>query len=112
MPGIKKHEFVERRNRFICNILETNPKNNHIVIIPSATKVYMSEKIPYVFRQNTDFLYLTGCLEPDCALIMTASGSNILSTMFVRKKDKHAEKWDGPRTGKPFILLLQLYVLI
>lgn len=30
----------------------------------------MSDKIPYVFRQNSDFLYLAGCLEPDTILVM------------------------------------------
>uniref|UniRef100_A0A1B6I9T9 Aminopeptidase P N-terminal domain-containing protein n=2 Tax=Homalodisca liturata TaxID=320908 RepID=A0A1B6I9T9_9HEMI len=100
VAGIQKDEFSERRNTFIHNILQTESKSNHLVIIPSATRVYMSEKIPYVFRQNTDFLYLTGCLEPDCALVLTASQENdVMSTLFLRKKDKRAEKWDGPRTG-------------
>ncbi|KAG8259567.1 Xaa-Pro aminopeptidase 3, variant 2 [Homalodisca vitripennis] len=100
VAGIQKDEFSERRNTFIHNILQTESKSNHLVIIPSATRVYMSEKIPYVFRQNTDFLYLTGCLEPDCALVLTASQENdVMSTLFLRKKDKRAEKWDGPRTA-------------
>lgn len=74
------------------------------MVIPSATKVFMSEKIPYVFRQNTDFLYLTGCMEPDCVLVLsTTQKDNSLSTLFLRKKDKHAEKWDGPRTGLSLI---------
>lgn len=81
-------------------ILQTDITKSHIVVIPSATKVFMSEKIPYVFRQNTDFLYLTGCTEPDCVLVLsTTQEENSLSTLFLRKKDKHAEKWDGPRTG-------------
>lgn len=100
VPGLQKSEFIERRRKFIHNIAKTNPKSNHIVIIPSATKVYMSEKIPYVFRQNTDFLYLTGCLEPDSALVITVPNEdNASCILFLRKKDKHAEKWDGPRTG-------------
>lgn len=61
----------------------------------------MSEKIPYVFRQNTDFLYLTGCQEPDSCLVLAAgeSPSQHFVTMFVRDSDSHSEKWDGPRTG-------------
>uniref|UniRef100_A0A1B6MA28 Aminopeptidase P N-terminal domain-containing protein n=1 Tax=Graphocephala atropunctata TaxID=36148 RepID=A0A1B6MA28_9HEMI len=100
VTGVQRDEFIERRKTFIHNILQSSPKSNHMVIIPSATRVYMSEKIPYVFRQNTDFLYLTGCLEPDCALVLTVSQDNdAMSTLFIRKKDKRAEKWDGPRTG-------------
>lgn len=60
----------------------------------------MSDKIPYVFRQNTDFLYLSGCLEPDSVLVMTIDvNRNTKSILFMRPKDKHAELWDGPRTG-------------
>lgn len=73
--------------------------HSHLVIIPSASKVYMSEKIPYVFRQNTDFLYFTGCQEPDSVLVMTSKGESFSSILFVRKKDSHSELWDGPRTG-------------
>lgn len=82
-------------------MVQTTPGTNHVLVVPSASRVYMSEKIPYVFRQNTDFMYLTGCMEPDCALVMTATNTDhAVSTMFLRDRDKHAEKWDGPRTGK------------
>lgn len=60
----------------------------------------MTEKIPYFFRQNTDFMYFTGCLEPDSTLVITANKNKyIQSTLFLRKRDKQAELWDGPRTG-------------
>lgn len=70
-------------------------------MIPSATKQFMSDKIPYVFRQNSDFLYLSGCLEPDSCLVLAASESATQhrATLFMREKDEHAETWDGPRTG-------------
>jgi len=60
----------------------------------------MSGKIPYVFRQNSDFYYLTGCLEPDAVLLLTIDeAQNVQSELFMRPKDPHAELWDGPRTG-------------
>lgn len=60
----------------------------------------MSDKIPYVFRQNSDFYYLTGCLEPDSVLVISINDkSDIKSTLFMRPKDKHAELWEGFRTG-------------
>lgn len=69
-------------------------------MIPSSSKQYMSDKIPYFFRQNTDFLYLTGCQEPDsCLVISVNSTRNFCSTLFMRPKDDHSELWDGPRTG-------------
>ncbi|XP_015601725.1 probable Xaa-Pro aminopeptidase 3 isoform X2 [Cephus cinctus] len=104
VPGINLEEFRSRRNKLVQRILSHMHIGNklnrtQIIIIPSASKVYMSEKIPYVFRQNTDFLYFTGCQEADCALIITISKENFTSTLFVQKKDEHSELWDGPRTG-------------
>lgn len=59
----------------------------------------MSEKIPYFFRQNTDFLYLTGCTEPDgCLVITVTETSQPEMILFCRENDKHSEKWEGPRT--------------
>lgn len=73
---------------------------NHFVLIPSATKKYMSENIPYVFRQNSDFLYLTGCLESDSALILQIDENDKMeSILFMRPKNAMAEIWDGSRTG-------------
>lgn len=105
MPGVRQDEFRERRFRLMEGIHRHAAKHDsslkqHLVVIPSATKVYMTEKIPYMFRQNTDFLYLSGCLEPDSALVLTGTrGDDHVSTLFVRKRDTHSELWDGPRTG-------------
>ncbi|XP_058809545.1 xaa-Pro aminopeptidase 3 isoform X2 [Phymastichus coffea] len=102
VPGIKKDEFKRRRYKFMEKIAKHNVLSDNypqLVLIPSASKVYMSDKIPYVFRQNSDFLYFTGCQEPDSILLLTINGSNYTSTLFMRPKDAHAELWDGPRTG-------------
>ncbi|XP_058175880.1 xaa-Pro aminopeptidase 3 [Anopheles ziemanni] len=106
IPGICLEEIQARRRMLLFSMKEFCAKNvdksikNHIVIIPAANKKYMSHKIPYVFRQNTDFLYLSGCQEPDSVLVMEIDGEDYCkSTLFVRPKDKHAELWDGPRTG-------------
>ncbi|XP_017774823.1 PREDICTED: probable Xaa-Pro aminopeptidase 3 [Nicrophorus vespilloides] len=106
VPLITKLELQERRQKLIDLITSQTRKrypelNRHVIVIPSATKKYMSEKIPYVFRQHSDFLYLTGCMEPDSCLVITASTSpgQHQSTLFLREKDQHSEIWDGPRTG-------------
>lgn len=60
----------------------------------------MSDKIPYFFRQNSDFYYLTGCLEPESILILSTDDSNTLkSVLFIRPKCVRDELWDGARTG-------------
>lgn len=60
----------------------------------------MTGKIPYFFRQNTDFYYLTGCLEPESILVLWTDDKNqTKSALFMRPKNNHDELWDGPRTG-------------
>ncbi|XP_017757337.1 PREDICTED: probable Xaa-Pro aminopeptidase 3 [Eufriesea mexicana] len=102
VPGIQLCEFKRRRDKLIENIIShtcvTNIGKSHIVIIPSSSKVYMSGKIPYVFRQNTDFLYFTGCQDPDSILIITVNNENIATVLFLTQQDQHSELWDGPRT--------------
>uniref|UniRef100_A0A8D9AAW4 Probable Xaa-Pro aminopeptidase 3 n=1 Tax=Cacopsylla melanoneura TaxID=428564 RepID=A0A8D9AAW4_9HEMI len=102
IPGFKVDDFVLRRHLLMKSIVTTTHANSlyNIVVIPSAKKTYMTEKIPYVFRQNTDFFYFTGCLEPDSVLVVHGmSDENFKTDMFVQKKDTKAELWDGPRTG-------------
>lgn len=102
-PGITLEEIKRRRTKLIESItLETRPKNVHrqqIIVIPASSKVYMSDKIPYIYRQNTDFLYFSGCQEPDSVLVLACKQDECSSVLFVRPKDEHSELWDGPRTG-------------
>jgi Xaa-Pro aminopeptidase len=92
LPGVRQDEFRDRRFRLMDDIHKHASKHDnslkqHLVVIPSATKVYMTEKIPYVFRQNTDFLYLSGCLEPDSALVLTGmQGDDHVSSLFEQRR--------------------------
>ena len=65
-----------------------------VVLFPSSSKTYMSGKIPYVFRQDTDFFYLTGCLEPDVllVLVMPPGTEDYETYLFFPKNDKNASK--------------------
>ncbi|XP_013144455.1 PREDICTED: probable Xaa-Pro aminopeptidase 3 isoform X2 [Papilio polytes] len=101
--GITQMEYKERRDTLVNKLIAEvdNVHKSHIIIIPAARKQYMSDKIPYVFRQNSDFFYLTGCLEPSAILVMLkpSQTDNYKSILFVHEKDAHAELWEGPRSG-------------
>lgn len=104
MPGITLSEFQDRRNAFVASLLNQmsqTGKEKHLVVIPAAPQAYMSQKVPYVYRQNSDFLYLTGCLEPDSVLVLNIcqNTSSYKTSLFVRERNAHSELWDGPRTG-------------
>lgn len=105
VAGVSLHEFKTRRQHLIelvrqdCRSAQRPQRN--IVIVPASGKKYMTDKIPYVFRQNSDFFYLTGCLEPDSILVLITEddATTFKSILFMRPKDPHDELWDGPRTG-------------
>lgn len=102
IPGFRVEDFVSRRHSLLRTIFTKSHAQGlyNIVVIPSAVKTYMTDKIPYVFRQNTDFFYFTGCLEPDSVLVLHGmSDESFSSELFLRSKDAKAELWDGPRTG-------------
>jgi len=47
-----------------------------------------------------DFLYLTGILEADSALVLHGTGRPDQAILFVPRRDPARELWDGPRSGK------------
>jgi len=104
-PGLTKTEYQQRRYNLMQKIIEKESGthlDSHIVIIPAAAKTYMTQDIPYPFRQNTEFFYLCGFLEPDSLLILEGKPGSLpdhRATLFVPKKDPQKELWDGPRSG-------------
>ena len=49
--------------------------------------------VDYVFRQNSDFLYLTGVEEPGCHLVIDPKTRR--ETLFVPRIDNHHRVWEG-----------------
>jgi len=58
-PGITEQEYVARRKK----LLELLPEKS-LVIMASAPVKMMTDVVPYPFRQDADYLYLTGCQQP------------------------------------------------
>lgn len=69
-----------------------------IAIIPSARETTRSNDTHYRFRQDSDFLYLTGFDEPDSIAVITP-GRDQKYTLFVRPRDPAQEIWVGRRAG-------------
>ncbi|HKR60640.1 MAG TPA: Xaa-Pro aminopeptidase [Pyrinomonadaceae bacterium] len=69
-----------------------------VAIIPSAREATRSNDTAYRFRQDSDFLYLTGFEEPE-AIAVIAPGREHKFTMFLRPRDPEREIWDGRRAG-------------
>jgi Xaa-Pro aminopeptidase len=69
-----------------------------VAIIPSARETTRSNDTHYRFRQDSDFLYLTGFEEPD-SIAVIAPGQDQKYTLFVRPRDPEQEIWVGRRAG-------------
>jgi len=98
--GITRTEFQHRRQKLVEKILGNNKLSGRgLIILPSARKKYMIDQIPYFFRQDTDFRYLTGCLQPNSILAIEFTESSSSSYLLLRENTAYEEKWDGPRFG-------------
>eukprot|EP00884_Botryococcus_braunii_P006302 jgi/Botrbrau1/15673/Bobra.4_1s0054.1 len=85
MPGIPAAEFQARRKALV----DAMPAGG-AAVVASAQLAYMTGMIPYPYRQDADFLYLTGICQPGVALISASS-----YTLFVPNTDPQVERWDG-----------------
>ncbi len=49
------------------------------------------------FRQDGDFMWLTGINEPGAFLVLAPKSPYTKTTLFLRPRDPEAERWTGPR---------------
>ncbi len=73
--------------------------NDGVAIIGSAKYQTRSNDTEYPFRQNSNFRYLTGITEPDCALVLSQRGSKNKKILFIRENNEFEEMWMGKRLG-------------
>lgn len=106
-PGLTQTEYEVRRQRLALLVEAqserqggSSPSSSHVVVVLSHPTRYMTNDIPYPFHQNQDFLYLTGIMEPDSALVLHGTGRPDNAILFVPRRDPARELWDGPRSGK------------
>ena len=72
---------------------------NSIAIIPAAHEATRSYDTEYKFRQDSDFLYLTGFPEPDAVAVIDPANKKNPYTLYVRPRDPLMETWYGRRQG-------------
>ncbi|KFD71308.1 hypothetical protein M514_03558 [Trichuris suis] len=98
-PGISKVEYAERRENFWRRCWSYSPVKNQIILVPAATVSLAAPDVPYVFRQDSDFFYLTGLREPASLLILYGSENTPKAALFVAERNTTKELWDGPMAG-------------
>ncbi|WP_346837787.1 Xaa-Pro aminopeptidase [Microbulbifer sp. SAOS-129_SWC] len=92
--AIGRAEYARRRARLTATL----PAGS-IAIVPAAREQLRSRDTYFPFRQDSDFLYLTGFNEPEALLVLAPGRRQGETLLFCRERDAEKEIWDGPRLG-------------
>jgi Xaa-Pro aminopeptidase len=91
---IKQAEYSKRRNQ-----LMRRAGKGSVIIVRAAVERFRNSDVQYPYRQDSDFLYLTGFREPEAMLVLLPEEKGGKTILFCRPKDPKRELWDGPRAG-------------
>ncbi|KAJ4822411.1 hypothetical protein Tsubulata_023540, partial [Turnera subulata] len=90
-PGITSEEYIARRNR----LLELLPDKS-LAIIAAAPVKMMTDVVPYTFRQDANYQYITGCQQPGGVAVL---GHDCGLCMFMPEATPHDIIWQGQVAG-------------
>jgi Xaa-Pro aminopeptidase len=92
---IKAKEYARRRRQLMRMAGEDS-----IIILQAAPPRIRNNDVHYAYRQDSDFLYLTGFREPSALLVMVPDGGGDgKCILFCRNRDPEREMWDGRMAG-------------
>ena len=86
--------YVQRRAR----LLEMLPDRSLVIVAGGGLSPRNSD-VTHPFRQDSNFQFLTGFVEPDAYLLMMRSGAESESVLLVQPRDPKMELWTGRRVG-------------
>ncbi|MEM8548144.1 MAG: Xaa-Pro aminopeptidase [Pseudomonadota bacterium] len=92
--SISKTEYARRR-RNLMGMMEPGS----IAIVPAAGLQVRSRDTEFPFRQDSDFLYLSGFNEPDAVLVLMPGRRQGQFVLFCHERDPVYEQWNGARIG-------------
>jgi Xaa-Pro aminopeptidase len=91
---ISKTEFARRRKELMA-LMEPNS----IAIVPAAPERTRSRDTEYHYRQDSDFIYLSGFEEPQAVGVLIPGREHGEYVLFTRERNREREIWDGYRAG-------------
>lgn len=91
---MERKEFGRRRAQLMRLL-----GRDSIAIMPAAPVRRRNGDIPYAYRQDSYFHYLTGFPEPEAVAVLLPGRPQGEYLLFVRERDRLKEDWDGPRSG-------------
>ncbi len=87
-------EFARRRRQLMRMI-----GKGGVALLPAATPKTRNRDVEYLYRQDSDFYYLTGFAEPEALLVLVPGRAAGEYLLFCRERDSQRETWDGSRAG-------------
>jgi Xaa-Pro aminopeptidase len=90
----KADNFKTRRKHFMERIGQ-----GATAILPSAPVAIRSGDVEFIYRQDSDFYYLTGFEEPESVAVFSPGHPDGEFVLFVRPRDRERETWTGRRAG-------------
>ena len=97
---LSKEFHKERRTSLRAKMPE-----NSVTVVFSNPLRNRANDVDYVFHQDPNFYYLTGYREPNGVLVLFSddqtdeNGNFYNEILYVQKRDKRAEQWNGKRLG-------------
>ena len=95
MTRIPKAEYARRRKALMDQM-----EPNSIAILPAAPVYIRNRDVEHVYRQDSDFQYLTGFPEPEAVMVLIPGREHGEYVLFCRERDPERELWDGLRAGQ------------
>ena len=94
VPKISLREFARRRQRLMDDM-----QPGSIAVVPAARTRTRNRDVDYLFRQDSDFYYLTGCVEAQAWLVLAPGRAHGEVILFCAERDPEYERWNGERMG-------------
>ncbi|WP_312572308.1 Xaa-Pro aminopeptidase [Stutzerimonas balearica] len=95
MTRIPKSEYARRRKTLMEHM---GPDS--IAILPAAPMYIRNRDVEHVYRQDSDFQYLSGFPEPEAVIALIPGREHGEYVLFCRERDPERELWDGLRAGQ------------
>ncbi|WP_313337988.1 Xaa-Pro aminopeptidase [Stutzerimonas nitrititolerans] len=95
MTRIPKSEYARRRQTLMARM-----EPNSIAILPAAPMYIRNRDVEHVYRQDSDFQYLSGFPEPEAVIALIPDREHGEYVLFCRERDPERELWDGLRAGQ------------
>ncbi len=88
-------EFAKRRKNLMRMI-----GNDAIAIVPASEVKIRNRDVEHDYRQDSDFMYLTGFNEPEAVAVLVPGRTQAQFILFCRERDLNMEIWNGRRAGQ------------